>query len=172
MLYDVQQSYIKDSDSQSLLSKLAIDSSAVPHFTLQNGILKYKNRIWDGQNPDLQHRIITALHNSPLGGHSGATATYSRLKSIFAWKHMKSFVQNFVKNCQICAQAKLDHSAYLGKLQPLPIPQSAWDTFPMDFVEGLPISGNANCILVVVDKFTKYAHFLPISHPYTALTVA
>lgn len=42
----------------------------------------------------------------------------------------------------------------------------------MDFVEGLPISGNANCILVVVDKFTKYAHFLPISHPYTALTVA
>jgi hypothetical protein len=42
----------------------------------------------------------------------------------------------------------------------------------MVFVEGLPISGNANCILVVVDMFTKYAHFLPISHPYTALTVA
>jgi hypothetical protein len=116
----------------------------------------------------MQHCIIRALHNSPLGGHSSATATYSRLKSIFAWKHMDSLVQN----CLICAQPKPDHSAYPGKLQPLPIPQSAWDTVSMDFVEGLPISGNANCILVVVDMFNKYAHFLPTSHPYTALTVA
>jgi hypothetical protein len=56
------------------------------------------------------------------GGHSVATATYSRLKCIFAWKHMESLVQNFIQNCLICAQAKPDHSAYLGKLHPLPIP--------------------------------------------------
>jgi transposase InsO family protein len=42
----------------------------------------------------------------------------------------------------------------------------------LDFVEGLPRSGTADCILVVVDKFTKYAHFIPLPHPYTALTVA
>jgi hypothetical protein len=42
----------------------------------------------------------------------------------------------------------------------------------MDFVEGLPRSKNHNCILVIVDKFSKYAHFLPLTHPFTTLIVA
>jgi hypothetical protein len=42
----------------------------------------------------------------------------------------------------------------------------------MDFVEGLPSSSHANCILVVVDSFTKYAHFIPLHHPYTTASVA
>jgi hypothetical protein len=42
----------------------------------------------------------------------------------------------------------------------------------MDFIDGLPSSSHANCILVVVDKFTKYAQFIPLSHPYTVSSVA
>jgi hypothetical protein len=42
----------------------------------------------------------------------------------------------------------------------------------MDFVEGLPQSGHASCIMVVIDKFTKYGHFLPLNHPYIAVSVA
>jgi hypothetical protein len=42
----------------------------------------------------------------------------------------------------------------------------------MDFIEGLPQSDRHNALLVVVDKFTKYVHFLPLTHPFTALTVA
>jgi hypothetical protein len=42
----------------------------------------------------------------------------------------------------------------------------------MDFIEGLTQSGNANCIFVVVAKFTKFGHFIALKHPYTTASVA
>src|SRR6185437_13277432 len=96
----------------------------------------------------------------PSGGHSGFLVTYRRVKQLFAWKAMKSDIKAFVASCSTCQQAKPDRSKYPGLLQPLPAPSSAWQIISMDFIEGLPKSKGKNCILVVVDKFTKYSHFL------------
>jgi hypothetical protein len=60
----------------------------------------------------------------------------------------------------------------LGLLQPLEVPSGAWQLISLDFVEGLPLSGSANCILVVIDSFTKYGHFIPLRHLFTVLSIA
>lgn len=52
------------------------------------------------------------------------------------------------------------------------MPDEFWQIVTMDFLEGLPRSGRFNCILVVVDKLSRYAHFIGLQHPYTAVKVA
>jgi hypothetical protein len=42
----------------------------------------------------------------------------------------------------------------------------------MDFIDGFPKVGGKSVILMVVDRFSKYAHFIPLSHPYSASSVA
>jgi len=164
--------YKDDESIIALLSKLAIDPTAVPHFTLQNGLLRYKNRIWLCTNKDLQLKIIQACHDSPVGGHSGVPVTYMRLKKMFSWRGMKSDVHKYVKSCMACQRAKPDRGRLPGLLQPLPVPDSAWPVLSLDFVEGLPTSGQVICVLMVIDYFTKYGHFIPLHHPFTAHTIA
>ena len=85
---------------------------------------------------------------------------------------MKHDIMQFISDCDTCKQAKSEHVRSPGLLEPLPIPPHAWHTITLDFVEGLPLSKNYYCIMVVVDKLTRYAHFVPLSHPFTALQVA
>lgn len=149
-----------------------MDNQSVPNFVLKDGIIRYKNRIWIGNDPSLHSKIMAAFHGSAIGGHSGVPVTYKRMKQLFAWKGMKSSVHKFVQSCLVCQQDKSDRTKLPGLLQPLPVPSMSWQIITMDFIEGLPRSGGFNCILVVVDTFSKYAHFIPLLHPFTAAAVA
>jgi hypothetical protein len=72
----------------------------------------------------------------------------------------------------VCQHAKVERIHPPGLLQPLPVPQRAWQDLTMDFIEGLPKSEGFDTILVVVDRFSKYAHFFPLKHPFYAAKVA
>ena len=150
----------------------SLDAQSVPNFTFSNGILRYKSHIWIGHDPVLQEQIITSLHSNAVVGHSGVPVTMRRLKQFFAWKGMNTAVHHFISASSICQQAKPDRSKLPGLLQPLLVPDHAWKVISLDFIEGLPLSGSFNCILVVVDIFSKYAHFLALKHPFTAASEA
>lgn len=106
------------------------------------------------------------------GGRSGYLKGYKRIPRSFAWPGMKRTVKKCVAECDVCQRNHYEAMVPLGLLQPNCIPEGAWLDISMDFVEGLPISGGKSVVLVIVDRFTKYAHFLPLTHPYSAASMA
>jgi hypothetical protein len=49
-----------------------------------------------------------------------------------------------------------------GLIHPLHIPDQKWEEISMDFIEGLPMSDGKDTIFVLVDRLTKYAHFMEV----------
>jgi hypothetical protein len=92
-LQEVILGYDQDLFSSQLVSALTLPPDAKEHYTLSNGLLKYKGRRWIGKTTILQHKIITKLHASPVGGHSRFSVTYRRIKQFFAWQGMKSTIK-------------------------------------------------------------------------------
>ena len=81
---------------------------------------------------------------------------------------MKRDVPEFVTKCLVCPRVKAEHQVPSGLLQPIKILEWKWDRITMDFVVGLPLTGRKHdSVLVVVDRLTKSAHFLPVRTNYS-----
>jgi hypothetical protein len=77
-----------------------------------------------------------------------------------------------VAECDVCQYNNGETVKSPGTLQPLSTPPAIWRDISMDFIVGLPKSGNKSIIMVVVDRLSKYAHFYALQHPFTTSTVA
>ena len=132
----------------------------------------HKGKIYLGSYDVLKGVVLQQVHNSPLGGHSGFLKTLHRVKRDFSWPGLREDVRKHDRECDACQRLKVETCSIAGLLQPLPIPDKPWLDVSMDFVEGLPKSQSKDVVLVVVDRLTKFVHFVPLSHPYTAAKVA
>ncbi|KAI5343165.1 hypothetical protein L3X38_011041 [Prunus dulcis] len=130
--------------------------------------------IYDVLSPDSiwKTKVFAAHHSVPTAGHAGFLKTYQRLSRSFYWPGMKHDVQKMVAECHTCQQHKYETVTPAGLLQPLPIPDKVWTDISMDFIVGLPPCQGKYVIFVVVDRLSKYAHFIALSHPYSAATIA
>jgi hypothetical protein len=129
----------------------------------------HNNKIFVSESSTLWPQLLSTGHGT---GHEGAQKTLHRLRASFYNLRSSKLVREFVKGCLICQQNKTEHLHSTGLLQPLDVPSSIWSDIAMDFVEGFPKVGGRSVVLTVVDRFSKMAHFIPLSHPYTAMTLA
>ena len=143
-----------------------------PQFSLRDGVLFKKGCIYLSATYPLLPAILSVHHSSPAGGHFGYHKTLSRIAANFTWPHIWTTVKNFIRTCDVCQRCKSECLRPTSLLQPLPIPEKIWTDISMDFVEGLPPSHGFTVVMVVIDSLTKYAHFTPMKHPFTASTVA
>lgn len=79
------------------------------------------------------------------------------------WQGMKKKIQEFIKSCDTCQMQKYLASSPYGLLQLLPIPSQVWSDISIDFIVGLPKSRGYEAIFVIVDRLSKYGHFVPIN---------
>ncbi|MCO5606968.1 hypothetical protein L7F22_061159 [Adiantum nelumboides] len=102
-------------------------------------------------------------HAPPYVGHRGIQTTMKAIETYFYWPTMKGDIQDYVSKCVVCQKTKYDRGKQPGLLQPLPIPDSPWESISMDFIFGLPKSIHGNTgIWTIVDRFSKQAHFIPV----------
>jgi hypothetical protein len=129
----------------------------------------YKGRIYVPNSQELKNMILGEMHNVHYAGHPGYQKTIAAIKRQYYWPSMKKDIVGFSARCLEFQKVKAEHRHPTGLLQPLPIPECKWEVVTMDFITKLPRTNKQHDpIMVVVDKLTKAAHFIPVKLTHKA----
>ncbi|KAF8049482.1 hypothetical protein N665_2202s0001 [Sinapis alba] len=147
------------------------EKSSAGHYFRHDGFLFYDNRLCV-PTCSLRNLFVREAHRRSLMGHFGIAKTLKTLQDHFFWPRMKRDVEKLCERCATCKQTKSKVQS-LGLYTPLPIPHHPWNDISMDFIVGLPRTRTGkDSIFVVVDRFSKMAHFIACHKTDDALHVA
>ena len=136
-------------------------------------LMRDNHRVYIPADRTLKTMLLKEMHDSPMAGHLGVRKTLWKLAQHYYWPGMRKEVHQYVQSCVACSQNKHSNQATVGMLQPIPIPSNRWEVWSMDLVGPLPSTSRGhNTIVVMVDKFTKLAHFAPTVITVTAAQLA
>jgi transposase InsO family protein len=116
--------------------------------------------------------VASAEHDSKVAGHFGQDKTLELLTRHFYWPKMEEWVGDYVRSCDTCQRNKSPRHAKYGLLHPLELAYSPWQSISMDFITQLPKSEGNTSVWVIVDRFSKMAHCIPLTEPATAENLA
>jgi hypothetical protein len=120
--------------------------------------------------------VMQHCHDDPLAGHYGFARTLELVQREFWWPGIRQFVKDYVLTCQACARVKPTRHAKHGELNSLPIPTRIWEDITMDMITDLPESRlrdrDYNCIMVVMCRLSKMAHYIPVTKKMKAPELA
>jgi RNase H-like domain found in reverse transcriptase/Reverse transcriptase (RNA-dependent DNA polymerase)/Integrase zinc binding domain/Chromo (CHRromatin Organisation MOdifier) domain/Integrase core domain len=133
-----------------------------PALSLDDGLVFFKNRWYVPEGRDLRQEIFSENHDSRVSGHFGQYKTAEKIKANFYWPNMDQDIDEYVRSCDSCQRNKTARHKKYGELLPLEVPYRPWTSISMDFIVGLPESGGYTKVWVIVDRFSKMAHFIPL----------
>ncbi|GKB13285.1 putative reverse transcriptase domain-containing protein [Tanacetum coccineum] len=132
-----------------------------------DGALYYLDRMWLPLKGDVRTPIMDEAYKSKYSVHPGADKMYYDLRDMYWWHGMKKDVAVYVSKCLTCLKVKAEHQRPSGLLQQPEIPEWKWEGITMDFKTKLPrTSSRHETIWVIMDRLTKFSHFLPIRKDY------
>jgi hypothetical protein len=138
----------------------------------EGGTIFFRGCLCAPQKSKVKMDILREAHSTPYTVHPGETKMYQDMRQSFWWKRIKVGITKYVAPCGICRKVKDEHQRPVGLLRPLEIPKWKWENIAIDFVVGLPRSlRGEDEICVVIDRFTKVAHFIPMKQTSLAADV-
>jgi len=132
----------------------------VKELSCENDLLYRRNLLWVPKG--LVQEIIESEHDRKVAGHMGQDKTIELIRRNFWWPKMDERIIDFVRSCPECQQNKASRHPPYGLSSPLELPYAPWRSIAMDFITELPVSEECDQLWVVIDRFTKMAHFLPL----------
>lgn len=168
----MHQDVADDAWLQKIKSDIKQDIKAHKEYTVIDDTLLFKGRYVLAKKSEFIGELLREYHDFMTGGHAGELKTYLWLTGDWFWEGMRKDVGLYVQQCKICQQQKASQQSPAGLLQPLPLPDLVLEEVSLDFIDALPMSKGFNSFLVVVDRLSKYGHFIGLRHPYSAVTVA
>lgn len=145
---------------------------ATSGYSLSDELLFYNGTVYVPDFEPLKVRLLTQAHDHPASGHFGQAKTLEILSRNYYWPDMRSFINEYVRTCDTCQRNKSVRHRQYGLLQPLPVPTRPWASLSMDHIVDLPLSSGFDSILVIVDRLTKQAHFVPAKKTDTSQQLA
>jgi len=156
----IREKVLLDEDYIAICKQLSSGGTIDEHYEIKDDLLCWKNRLYVPNG--LRERGVNSEQGSKVAGHFGPERTMELLTSDFHWPNMEWDVRIYCNECDNCQRMKAPRHAKHGLLHPLEIAYKPWTHISTDFITDLPESEGATMILVVVDRFTKMAHCIPI----------
>jgi hypothetical protein len=129
-------------------------------YVLHDGLLYHANKLCVPAS-SVRLLFLQEVHGGGLMGYFGVKKTEDVLAAHFFWPTMRHDVERYVLRCTTCNKAKSRLNPH-GLYMPLPVPSVPWEDISVDFVLGLPRTKRwKDSIFVVIDRFSKMAHFIP-----------
>jgi len=174
MILDQDQLY------SDILATLPFDSFISDHLLHPEGcwskdnarFLRLNNRMYILDNANLCLRVLQYYHNHVLAEHLGQNKTLELIWRHYAWPNICDDIQKFCKSCITYIRSKPQCYRLYRSLQQLPIPECPWNSISMDFIKKLPFFSSFNTILVIVDRLSKQAIFIPTHGTTTSAELA
>ncbi|GBG78118.1 hypothetical protein CBR_g26055 [Chara braunii] len=148
-----------------IVRNLQEDPNSEPGYALSSDLLytysRGEERLCIPQDQWLRTLLLSECHDAR--GHFGFLKSYAALSQRFFWKEIQSEMLRYVDTCELCQRNKVQRKPPLGLLKPLPIPDGPAQSVSIDFTDlGKTTPRGMRQVMVCVDRFSKYAEFIPL----------
>ena len=156
----------KDNNYEQAMKQEAVAGEPIPkdqkvkEIRIEDALVYRRNLLWIPNGLILQ--IMESEHDTKVAGHMGQDKTIELIRRNFWWPKMNKRITDFVRSCPKCQQNKASQHQPYGLSSPLELPYAPWQSLAMDFITELLESEGCDQLWVVIDRFTKMAHFLPL----------
>ena len=152
---DQDQSYL-DTFKSVLKGEKNIDTN----LSIIKDLLSYKDSWYIPKDETLKRVIMEAKHDLRMAGHYRTYNTIGRVRVNFYSPKMDEHSTEYVRSYDVCEHNKFIRHMKYELLEPIDVPMRPWTSISMCFIVGLPESEGYTKIWVIVDRFSKMAHFI------------